>query len=94
MVGKWDADEDAKDVKTYETKEGAEWALDHILKKYLRAKGIKIDPTKPLDDAIDLVSNTLYYDIEFHKFALQNYRVFIHYDKENDDFHIIKLKED
>lgn len=66
MVGKWDADEEAKDVKTYETKEGAEWGLDYILKKYLRTKGIKIDPTKPLDDAIDLVSNTLYYDIEFH----------------------------
>ena len=61
-----------KGIRTYETKENSLKALNHILKQYLLFKNRKIDPRKPLRDALDLIQNTLYYDKEFHQFALQN----------------------
>ena len=56
-----DADEKARDTMTYETKENSLEALNHMLKKYLLLKNRKIDPSKPLSDAIYLIQNTLYY---------------------------------
>jgi hypothetical protein len=41
-------------------------AINHILKQYLLLKNSKIDPRKPLHDALDLIQNALYYDKEFH----------------------------
>jgi hypothetical protein len=90
IIDKWDADEKARDIRTYETREGSLEALNHILKQYLLFKNRKIDPRKPLRNALDLIQNTLYYDKEFHKFALQNYRVYLYYDERNNRFYIGK----
>jgi hypothetical protein len=90
IIDKWDADEKARDGRTYDTKENSIEALNHILKQYLLLKNRKIDPSKPLRDAIDLIQNTLYYDKDFHQFALQNYRVYLYYDEKNNRFYIAK----
>ena len=90
IIDKWDADEKARDGRTYDTKENSIKALNHILKQYLLLKNRKIDPRKPLRDAIDLIHNTLYYDKDFHQFALQNYRVYLYYDEKNNRFYIAK----
>jgi hypothetical protein len=90
IIDKWDADEKARDGRTYDTKENSIKALNHILKQYLLLKNRKIDPRKPLRDAINLIQNTLYYDKDFHQFALQNYRVYLYYDEKNNRFYIAK----
>ena len=90
IIDKWDADEKARDIRTYENKENSLEALNHILKQYLLFKNRKIDPRKPLRDALDLIQYTLYYDKEFHKFALENYSVFLSYDEKNDKLYIGK----
>ena len=90
IIDKCDADEKARDGRTYDTKENSSEALNHILKQYLLLKNRKIDPRKPLRDAIDLIQNTLYYDKDFHQFALQNYRVYLYYDEKNNRFYIAK----
>jgi hypothetical protein len=93
LIGKWDEDEAAKDVKTWETVEGVENALNHIIKKYLWIKeSKKIDPSKLWEDAEDLITNTLLFDKEFHQFALYNYRVFIKYNEKNNSLDVIKMK--
>jgi hypothetical protein len=90
MIDNWDLDEKAKDSKTYETREDGLDVLNHMVKKYLLLKNKKIDPRKPLDDALDLIENTICYDKEFHKFALDNYSVFLSYDDKNDMFYFGK----
>lgn len=90
IIDKWDADEKARDGRTYDTKENSIKALNHILKQYLLLKNRKIDPRKPLRNAINLIQNTLYYDKDFHQFALQNYRVYLYYDEKNNRFYIAK----
>jgi hypothetical protein len=64
--------------------------MNHIVKKYLQYKQRKVDPRKPLDDAIDLIENTICYDKDFHKFALDNYKILIEYDEKNDRLYIEK----
>jgi hypothetical protein len=44
--------------------------MNHIVKIYLHYKQRKLDPRKPLDDAIDFIENTICYDKDFHKFVL------------------------
>jgi hypothetical protein len=90
MIANWDLDEKAKDSRTYETKDGRLKAMNHIVKKYLQYKQRKVDPRKPLDDAIDLIENTICYDKDFHKFALDNYKILIEYDEKNDRLYIEK----
>jgi hypothetical protein len=84
MINNWDLEEKAKDSKTYANKEDGLEALNYIVKKYLLLKNRKIDPRKPMDDAINLIEGTLQYDKNFQRFALENYRVFIEYDERND----------
>ena len=93
MIKEWDADEEVKDVNTYQTKEGGLKALNHIIKKYMRTReDKKINPSKQtITDILDLFTHTLLFDKEFHQFALDNYRVFIEYDK--NVLNIIKIKE-
>ncbi len=93
MIKEWDADEEAKDAKTYQTREGGLEALNHIIKKYMRTReDKKINPSKQtITDILDLFTRTLLFDKEFHQFALDNYRVFIEYDK--NVLNIIKIKE-
>ena len=93
MIKEWDADEEAKDAKTYQTREGGLKALNHIIKKYMRTReDKKINPSKQtITDILDLFAHTLLFDKEFHQFALDNYRVFIEYDK--NILNIIKIKD-
>jgi hypothetical protein len=52
----------------------------------------KINLTKQtMNDILDLFTHTLLCDKEFHQFALDNYRVFIEYDK--NVINIIKMKD-
>jgi hypothetical protein len=92
LIKEWDADEEAKDAKTYQTREGGLKALNHIIKKYMRTReDKKINPSKQtITDILDLFTRTLLFDKEFHQFALDNYRVFIEYDK---NVLNIKIKE-
>ena len=92
MIGdKQELDEKAIDTKNYETKEDNLEALNDIINKYLLLKKMKIDPSKPSDNAVVLIRNTLYYDKDFHKFALGNYDgVFLSYDEKTDKFFIGK----
>jgi hypothetical protein len=90
MIDNWDLDEKAKDSRTYETKDGRLKAMNHIVKKYLQYKQRKVDLRKPLDDAIDLIENTICYDKDFHKFAFENYKILIEYDEKNDRLYIEK----
>jgi hypothetical protein len=93
LIKEWDADEEAKDAKTYQTREGGLKALNHIIKKYMRTReDKKINPSKQtITDILDLFTIKLLFDKEFHQFALDNYRVFIEYDK--NVLNIIKIKE-
>ena len=95
MIEKWDADEAAKDAKTYETKEKGLKAVGYIMKKYLRSRqDKKINPSKQTaDEVLDLFTNTLLFDKEFHQFALDNYRVLIEYDKKENVLDIVKMKD-
>jgi hypothetical protein len=88
MVEFWDLEEKAKDPKTYETHEGRLKAMNHIIKKYLQYKQRKLDPSKPLDDAIDLIEDIICYDKDFYKFALKNYDIDVKYDEKKDLFYI------
>jgi hypothetical protein len=90
MIENWDLDEKAKDSKTYANREDGLDALNYMVKKYLLLKNRKIDPRKPLDYPLDLIEDTLLYDKEFHKFALDNYSIFLSYDEKNDLFYIGK----
>ena len=54
----------------------------------------KINPSKQtITDILDLFAHTLLFDKEFHQFALDNYRVFIEYDKNENVLDIIKMKD-
>jgi hypothetical protein len=95
LIEKWDRDEIAKDVKTYETKERGLKAVGHIMKKYLVTRqDKKINPSKQTsNDVLNLLTNTLIFDKRFHQFALENYRVFIEYHEKEDRLDILKLKD-
>lgn len=54
--------------------------MNHIVKNYLHYKQRKLDPRKPLDDAIDFIENTV----------LDKYKVLIEYDEENGRLYIEK----
>ncbi|HSF00077.1 MAG TPA: hypothetical protein VLA48_04205 [Nitrososphaeraceae archaeon] len=95
MIKNWDEEEAAKDAKTYQTKEGGLRALDYMIKKYMGTReDKKINPTKQTaEEVLDLFTNTLLFDEEFHQFALDNYRVLIEYDKNENILDIIKMKD-
>ena len=93
MIDHWDEEEEVKDAKTWETAEGGENAFNYILKKYLWFRGDKkIDRSKPWDDAINLITNIILFDTEFHQFALDNYQLLIKYDEKKNFLDIIKIK--
>ncbi len=87
----WDEEEVGKEAKTYQTKEGGLRALDYIIKKYMRTReDKKINPPKQTtDEVLDLYTNSLLFDKEFHQFALDNYGVLIDYDKKENILNII-----
>jgi len=95
LVEKWDQDEAAKDVKTWETVEGSEHAMNLILNKYMGTReDMKINPSiQTADEVLDLFINTLLFDKDFHQFALDNYRVLIEYNKKKNVLDIVKIKD-
>ena len=95
MVEKWDKDEAVKDAKSWETVEGSQNAMNHILNKYVRTRtDMKINPSKQTaDEVLDLFTNTFLFDKKFHKFALDNYNVLIEYDKKKNVLDIVKIKD-
>ena len=95
MIEDWDEEEEVKDAKTWETAEGGENAMNYILNKYIGTKeDKKINPSKQTaEEVLDLFTNTLIFDSEFHKFALDNYRVLIEYNKKENVLDIVKMKD-
>ena len=95
MIEDWDEEEEVKDAKTWETAEGGENAMNYILNKYIGTKeDKKINPSKQTaEEVLDLFTNTLLFDSEFHKFALDNYRVLIEYNKKENVLDIVKMKD-
>ena len=95
MIEDWDEEEEVKDAKTWESAEGGENAMNYILNKYIGTKeDKKINPSKQTaEEVLDLFTNTLLFDSEFHKFALDNYRVLIEYNKKENILDIVKMKD-
>ncbi|HJU59523.1 MAG TPA: hypothetical protein VJ583_07215 [Nitrososphaeraceae archaeon] len=95
MIKNWDEEEAVKDAKTWETVEGGESAMNYILNKYIVTReDKKINPSKQTaEEVLDLFTNTLLFDKEFHQFALDNYRVLIEYDKNENVLDIVKIKD-
>jgi hypothetical protein len=95
LIEDWDEEEEVKDAKTWETAEGGENAMNYILNKYIGTKeDKKINPSKQTaEEVLDLFTNTLLFDSEFHKFALDNYRVLIEYNKKENVLDIVKMKD-
>ena len=95
MIEDWDEEEEVKDAKTWETAEGGENAMNYILNKYIGTKeDKKINPSKQTaEEVLDLFTNTLLFDNEFHQFALDNYRVLIEYNKKENVLDIVKMKD-
>lgn len=91
MIEEWDADEEAKEIETYLSKDKGADAIYHMMRKYWRSKGIKLDPAKQSKEEVwTSISNTIYYDKEFHKFVLENYGLIITYDEKNHKLEIRK----
>jgi hypothetical protein len=84
---RWDEIDEFKGEKIYESNEGRLRAIAHVIKEYLEVKEIRSDP-KTVDDAMAPITNMVLNDKEFRKFALENYKVFIFYDKKDAEFHI------
>src|SRR5215203_4218153 len=78
---RWDEIDEFKGEKIYESREGRLRAIAHIIKEY------DSNP-KTVDDAMAPITNMVLNDKEFRKFALENYKVFIFYDKKDAEFHI------
>ena len=91
--GRWDEVDEFKGEKIYETREGRLRAIAHIIKEYLQVKEIESNP-KTVDDAMAPITNMVLNDKEFRKFALENYNVFIYYDKKEAEFYIKKITDD
>jgi hypothetical protein len=89
---RWDEIDEFKDERIYETREGRLRAIAHIIKEYLQVKDIRSDP-KTVDDAMAPIINMVLNDKEFRKFALENYKVFIYYDKKDSEFSIKKITD-
>jgi hypothetical protein len=90
---RWDEFDEFKGEKIYESREGNIRAIAHIIKEYLQVKEIRSDP-KTVDDAMAPITNMILNDKEFRKFALDNYNVFIYYDKKDTEFYIKKITDE
>jgi hypothetical protein len=90
---RWDEIDEFKGEKIYESREGNIRAIAHIIKEYLQVKEIRSDP-KTVDDAMAPITNMILNDKEFRKFALDNYNVFINYDKKDTEFYIKKITDE
>ena len=85
-------DDEFKDESMYETKGSRLRAIAHIIKKYLQIKGIESNP-KTVDDAMAPIINIVLNDLEFRKFTLDSYKVFIFYDEKSTEFYIKRITD-
>ncbi|MDW0149874.1 MAG: hypothetical protein QOK89_05790 [Nitrososphaeraceae archaeon] len=85
-------DDEFKDESMYETKGSRLRAIAHIIKKYLQIKGIESNP-KTVDDAMAPIINMVLNDLEFRKFTLDSYKVFIFYDEKSTEFYIKRITD-
>jgi hypothetical protein len=85
-------DDEFKGERMYETKGGRLRAIAHIIKKYLQIKGIESNP-KTVDDAMAPIINMVMNDLEFRKFTLDSYKVFIFYDEKSTEFYIKRITD-
>jgi hypothetical protein len=85
-------DDEFKDESMYETKGNRLRAIAHIIKKYLQIKGIESNP-KTVDDAMAPIINMVLNDLEFRKFTLDSYKVFIFYDEKSTEFYIKRITD-
>jgi hypothetical protein len=91
---RWDEIDEFKGERIYETQEGRLRAIAHIIKEYLQIKeGVEHDP-KTVDDAMAPIMDMALNDKEFKKFTLENYNVFIYYDKNDAEFYIKKITDE
>ena len=91
---RWDGIDEFKGERIYETREGRLRAIAHIIKEYLQIKeGVERDP-KTVDDAMAPIMDMALNDKEFKKFTLENYNVFIYYDKNDAEFYIKKITDE
>ena len=88
-----DEDDEFKGERIYETKGSRLRAIAHIIKKYLQIKGIESNP-KTVDDAMASIINMVLNDLEFRKFTLDSYRVFIFYDEKSTEFCIKRITDE
>ena len=85
-------DDEFKDESMYETKGSRLRAIAHIIKKYLQFKEIESNP-KTVDDAMAPIINMVMNDLEFRKFTLDSYKVFIFYDEKSTEFYIKRITD-
>jgi hypothetical protein len=85
-------DDEFKDESMYETKGSRLRAIANIIKKYLQIKGIESNP-KTVDDAMAPIINMVLNDLEFRKFTLDSYKVFIFYDEKSTEFYIKRITD-
>ena len=85
-------DDEFKDESMYETNGSRLRAIAHIIKKYLQIKGIESNP-KTVDDAMAPIINMVMNDLEFRKFTLDSYKVFIFYDEKSTKFYLKKITD-
>ena len=85
-----DENDEFKNEKIYETREGRFRAIAHIIKEYVQVKEIKSDPIT-VDDAMAPIINMVLTDKEFRKFAVENYKALILYDEKDAEFYIKKI---
>jgi hypothetical protein len=79
--------------RIYETKGSRLRAIANIIKNYLQIKGIESNP-QTVDDAMAPIINMVLNDLEFRKFTLDSYRVFIFYDEKSTEFCIKRITDE
>ncbi len=67
--------------------------MGHIIRKYIRLKGIKCNP-KTIETNVVLVVDFVSNDIEFRHWTYDNYHVFIDFNKKLEMFFIKKVTDE
>ena len=86
-------DELCKCEELYRTKQGRYEAMGHIIRKYIRLKGIKCNP-KTIESNVAPIVDFVLNDREFRYWTYDNYRVYIQFDEGLEMFFIHKVTEE
>jgi hypothetical protein len=79
----WDEEEEFQGEKVYETREGRLRALNHIIRKYIEnTQGVKINYRESVPMSMASIIDMIETDEKFRNFALNNYNVIIHCDRQ------------